>query len=49
MICPGCNRSIMKPHSLSIILLFLLVNILKSKHFQIEVEDDEMKQENQVI
>jgi len=36
----------MKPCTLSIILLFLLVNILLSKHFLIEVEDDEKKQEN---
>merc|ERR1712142_147988 len=40
----SCNRNTMKPHSLSIILLFLLVNILLSKHLLVEVEDDGMKE-----
>ena len=34
----------MKPHSLSIIILLLSVNILLSKHYLIEVQDDEKKQ-----
>ena len=39
----------MKHNSLSMILLLLLVNILQSKHFLIEVEDDGKKQESKVI